>query len=139
MGTAIESIQRHLDESHRMIFSMMKKQGLAKNPKGLTTPDAVLFYREMTPDRPDAILVAVNLDPKAPRETTLHLPLDTLGIGSRGHGRPRRRPQSGGHSRHARADLIGDPNRVQANRPTSNPRESPPRRPAGQGGRDDAR
>jgi starch synthase (maltosyl-transferring) len=43
--------------------------------------DAVLFYGKMTPDRADAVLVAVNLDPKGPRETTLHLPLDALGIG----------------------------------------------------------
>jgi len=31
-------MQRHLDESHRMIFAMMQGQGLAEDPKGLTTP-----------------------------------------------------------------------------------------------------
>ena len=36
---AIESMQRHLDESHRMIFSIMQEQGLASDPKGLTTPE----------------------------------------------------------------------------------------------------
>jgi starch synthase (maltosyl-transferring) len=43
--------------------------------------DAVLFYGKTTPDRRDAVLVAVNLDPKGPREATLHLPLDRLGLG----------------------------------------------------------
>jgi hypothetical protein len=39
MRTAIEAIQRHLDESHRLIFLMMQEQGLAEDPKGLTTPE----------------------------------------------------------------------------------------------------
>ena len=47
-----------------------------------TDDDAVLFYDKMTPDGRDTVLVAVNLDPKGPRETTLHLPLDALGIGA---------------------------------------------------------
>jgi starch synthase (maltosyl-transferring) len=44
--------------------------------------EAVLFYGKMTPDGRDAVLVAVNLDPKGPRETVLHLPLESLGIGA---------------------------------------------------------
>ena len=43
---------------------------------------AVLFYGKMTPDRRDAVFVAVNLDPKGPHETVLHLPLDALRIGA---------------------------------------------------------
>jgi hypothetical protein len=39
MRTQIEAVQRHLDEAHRLIFSMMKEQGLAEDPKGLTTPE----------------------------------------------------------------------------------------------------
>lgn len=44
--------------------------------------EAVLFYGKMTADRRDAVLVAVNLDPKGAREAALHLPLDALGIGA---------------------------------------------------------
>jgi starch synthase (maltosyl-transferring) len=43
--------------------------------------DGVLFYGKSTPDGRDAVLVAVNLDPKGPREAALHLPLTALGIG----------------------------------------------------------
>ena len=43
--------------------------------------DAVLFYGKMTPDRRDAVFVAINLDPKGAREAALHVPLDALGIG----------------------------------------------------------
>ena len=39
MRTAIEAMQHHLDESHRMIFLMMQEQGLAEDPKGLTAPE----------------------------------------------------------------------------------------------------
>jgi starch synthase (maltosyl-transferring) len=43
--------------------------------------DGVLFYGKRTPDGDDAVLVAVALDPGAPRQATLHLPLAALGIG----------------------------------------------------------
>jgi hypothetical protein len=39
MRTAIEAMQRHLDESHRMIFALMQEEGLADDPQGLTTPE----------------------------------------------------------------------------------------------------
>lgn len=39
MRTAIEAMQRHLDESHRMIFHLMEEQGLARDPQGLTPPE----------------------------------------------------------------------------------------------------
>ncbi|HET7874452.1 MAG TPA: alpha-1,4-glucan--maltose-1-phosphate maltosyltransferase [Methylomirabilota bacterium] len=42
----------------------------------------VLFYGKMTEARDNVILVAVNLDPFAAHETTLHLPLEELGIGT---------------------------------------------------------
>jgi starch synthase (maltosyl-transferring) len=40
----------------------------------------VLFYGKMTPARDNVILVAVNLDPFAPHETTLRVPLEDIGI-----------------------------------------------------------
>jgi starch synthase (maltosyl-transferring) len=46
-----------------------------------TDDDAVLFYGKMDAAREDAVLVAVNLDFRAPRECALRLPLDALGIG----------------------------------------------------------
>jgi hypothetical protein len=39
MRTAIEVLQRHLDESQRAIFLMMQEEGLAGDPRGLTTPE----------------------------------------------------------------------------------------------------
>jgi hypothetical protein len=39
MRMAIDAMQRHLDESHRMIFLMMEEQGLAEDPTGLRTPE----------------------------------------------------------------------------------------------------
>jgi hypothetical protein len=39
MRTAIEAMQRHLDESCRAIFLMMEEEGLAGDPKGLSTPE----------------------------------------------------------------------------------------------------
>ena len=39
MRTAAAAIQRHLDESQRLIFLVMQEQGLAGDPKGLTTPE----------------------------------------------------------------------------------------------------
>jgi starch synthase (maltosyl-transferring) len=41
----------------------------------------VLFYGKMTPDRSNVVLVAANLDPFAEHDTTLHLPLEEIGIG----------------------------------------------------------
>jgi starch synthase (maltosyl-transferring) len=41
----------------------------------------VLFYGKMTPERDNVVLAAVNLDPFASHETTLHLPLEEMGIG----------------------------------------------------------
>src|SRR5919106_1067303 len=76
--------------------------------------DAVLFYGKMTPDRRDAVLVAVNLDPKGPRETTLQVPLDALGIGPnqpyevRDLRRPETRPGRGAALR-IRLDPEDDP------------------------------
>jgi starch synthase (maltosyl-transferring) len=43
--------------------------------------EAVLFYGKVDPARKDAVLVAVNLDFRTPRECVLRLPLDALGIG----------------------------------------------------------
>jgi starch synthase (maltosyl-transferring) len=40
----------------------------------------VLFYSRMTEGRDNVVLVAVNLDPFAVHEATLHLPLDELGL-----------------------------------------------------------
>ena len=40
----------------------------------------VLFYGKMTPARDSIVLVAVNLDPFAAHETTLHLPLEEMGM-----------------------------------------------------------
>ena len=42
----------------------------------------VLFYSRMTEGRDNVVLVAVNLDPFAVHEATLHLPLDELGLTS---------------------------------------------------------
>ena len=39
MRTAMDAMQRHLDESHRLIFLIMQEQGLAADPRGLTTPE----------------------------------------------------------------------------------------------------
>jgi hypothetical protein len=39
MRFQVEAIQRQLDEAHRLIFLVMKEQGLAEDPKGLTTPE----------------------------------------------------------------------------------------------------
>ncbi len=43
--------------------------------------DNILFYGKMTPDRASIVFVAVNLDPFAAHETTLHFPLPDMGIG----------------------------------------------------------
>ncbi|HEX8360992.1 MAG TPA: alpha-1,4-glucan--maltose-1-phosphate maltosyltransferase [Longimicrobium sp.] len=43
--------------------------------------DNILFYGKMTPDRASMVFVAVNLDPFAAHETTLHFPLPDMGIG----------------------------------------------------------
>jgi starch synthase (maltosyl-transferring) len=43
--------------------------------------DAVLFYGRLDAGRDDAVLVAVNLDPGAPRVCRLRLPLPALGVG----------------------------------------------------------
>jgi len=43
--------------------------------------DNVLFYGKMTPAKNDVILVAVNLDPFAPHESVVHVPLDEIGLG----------------------------------------------------------
>jgi len=53
----------------------------ATGPDGAESPH-VLFYGKMTPDRGSIILVAINLDPFAAHEATLHLPLPELGIPS---------------------------------------------------------
>ncbi|MDP3969674.1 MAG: alpha-1,4-glucan--maltose-1-phosphate maltosyltransferase [Nocardioides sp.] len=47
-----------------------------------TDDDAVLAYskRDLSPDGEDLVLVVVNLDPHATRETTVHLDLPTLGL-----------------------------------------------------------
>lgn len=42
--------------------------------------DAVLWYRKATPDRSNVLLVAVSLDPHAPREATVELPLWEWGL-----------------------------------------------------------
>src|SRR5207248_1447537 len=42
--------------------------------------DRVLFYSKATPDRSSLVLVAVSLDPYAPQEAILALPLERLGI-----------------------------------------------------------
>jgi hypothetical protein len=39
MRTAIDALQRHLEESQRLVFHMMEDLGLADDPKGLTTPE----------------------------------------------------------------------------------------------------
>ena len=44
--------------------------------------DHVLFYSKMTEDRRNFVLIAVNLDPFAPREAELHLPLGDMGFGA---------------------------------------------------------
>ena len=44
----------------------------------------VLFYGKMTPARDNIVLVAVNLDPFAAHETTLHLPLEEMGMAGEG-------------------------------------------------------
>lgn len=36
MRTAIDTMQRHLDESQQTIFAMMREHGLAEDPRGLT-------------------------------------------------------------------------------------------------------
>jgi len=41
----------------------------------------VLFYGKMTPDRRDAVFVAVNLDPFATHSATVELPLEAMGLG----------------------------------------------------------
>ncbi len=43
--------------------------------------DNILFYGKMTPDRQNAIFVAVNLDPFEAHEAVLHLPLQEIGLG----------------------------------------------------------
>ena len=43
--------------------------------------EQILFYGKLTPDRKNAVFVAVNLDPFQAREGLLHFPLDQLGIG----------------------------------------------------------
>jgi len=53
----------------------------ATGPDGAESPH-VLFYGKMTPDRGSIIFVAINLDPLAAHEATLHLPLEELGIPS---------------------------------------------------------
>jgi starch synthase (maltosyl-transferring) len=43
--------------------------------------DNILFYGKMTPSRDNIILVAVNLDPKAPHGATIVLPWEEMGAG----------------------------------------------------------
>ena len=45
----------------------------------------VLFYGKMTPDRSNAVFVAVNLDPFQAHEATLHFPIAELGVAPDGH------------------------------------------------------
>ncbi|HVY60517.1 MAG TPA: maltotransferase domain-containing protein [Planctomycetota bacterium] len=42
--------------------------------------DEIIFYAKATPDRSNAILVAVNLDPRGAQECTVRVPLEELGI-----------------------------------------------------------
>ena len=42
--------------------------------------DRVLFYSKVTPDRSSVVLAAVSLDPYAPQEAILDVPLAHLGI-----------------------------------------------------------
>jgi starch synthase (maltosyl-transferring) len=42
--------------------------------------DQIIFYRKMTKDRSNIILVAVNLDPFHPQECTVQIPLGEIGI-----------------------------------------------------------
>ncbi len=42
--------------------------------------DNILCYAKATPDRSDVVLVVVNLDPFQPHETTIHFPVEELGI-----------------------------------------------------------
>jgi starch synthase (maltosyl-transferring) len=44
--------------------------------------DHVLFFGKATPDRDNVVFVAVNLDPFAAHEATLHLPLGEMGVGA---------------------------------------------------------
>jgi starch synthase (maltosyl-transferring) len=53
----------------------------ATGPDGAESPH-VLFYGKLTPDRGSSILVAINLDPFAAHEATLHLPLEAMGMSS---------------------------------------------------------
>ncbi len=46
-----------------------------------TDDDNLLCYGKATPDRSDFVLVVVNLDPFAPHEGHIHLPVDEWGIG----------------------------------------------------------
>jgi starch synthase (maltosyl-transferring) len=40
----------------------------------------ILFYGKMTPDRHDAVFIAVNLDPFATHSAEVELPLEALGV-----------------------------------------------------------
>ncbi len=42
--------------------------------------DRILFYGKVTADRSNAILVAVNLDPRSPHHATVALPLEEIGV-----------------------------------------------------------
>jgi starch synthase (maltosyl-transferring) len=42
--------------------------------------DQVLFYRRSMPGGANDLLIAVNLDPRAPQATMVHVPLDALGL-----------------------------------------------------------
>jgi starch synthase (maltosyl-transferring) len=42
--------------------------------------DNILFYGTMTPEQDNVILVAVNLDPFAPHESVVHVPLAEIGL-----------------------------------------------------------
>jgi starch synthase (maltosyl-transferring) len=43
--------------------------------------DQILFYRRSMPGGANDLLIAVNLDPRAPQATMVHVPLDALGLG----------------------------------------------------------
>jgi starch synthase (maltosyl-transferring) len=44
--------------------------------------DRVICYSKRTPDRSNQILVAVSMDPFAPQEAILELPLSAMGVGA---------------------------------------------------------
>jgi starch synthase (maltosyl-transferring) len=46
--------------------------------------DNIIFYAKMTPDRSNAVFVAVNLDPFETHEAVLEFPLEEMGLGPDG-------------------------------------------------------